>query len=53
MTGNCIDSVRARGLEPPRDFSHGHLKPARLPIPPHPRSGAPSVGRAGLEPATV
>jgi hypothetical protein len=24
--------VRSRGLEPPRDFSHKHLKLARLPF---------------------
>jgi hypothetical protein len=35
-----IALVRARGLEPPRDRSHRDLNPARLPIPPHPRSGA-------------
>ena len=26
-----------RGVEPPRAEAHRHLKPARLPIPPHPR----------------
>ncbi len=26
-----------RGIEPPRGCPHRHLKPARLPIPPHPR----------------
>lgn len=55
--------VRARGLEPPRDRSHRDLNPARLPIPPHPRAWGvvpqiefylwDSVGRAGLEPATL
>jgi hypothetical protein len=29
--------VRTRGLEPPQDCSHYHLKVARLPIPPRPR----------------
>ena len=28
--------VRMRGLEPPQDCSHYHLKVARLPIPPRP-----------------
>ena len=28
--------VRMRGFEPPRGCPHWHLKPARLPIPPHP-----------------
>ena len=28
--------LRMRGLEPPRGCPHWHLKPARLPIPPHP-----------------
>ena len=27
-----------RGVEPPRAEAHRHLKPARLPIPPHPRT---------------
>ena len=26
-----------RGVEPPRANAHRHLKPARLPIPPHPQ----------------
>ena len=30
--------LRMRGLEPPRGYPHWHLKPARLPIPPHPRA---------------
>ena len=30
--------MRAEGLEPPRTFAHRHLKPARLPISPRPRS---------------
>ena len=30
--------VRTRGLEPPQPFDHYHLKVARLPIPPRPRS---------------
>ena len=35
-------AMRMRGLEPPRPEGHRHLKPARLPIPPHPR-GRPSL----------
>src|SRR5262245_14706034 len=31
-----LTMVRSRGLEPPRDFSHKHLKLARLPVPPRP-----------------
>ena len=30
--------MRMRGVEPPRAEAHRHLKPARLPIPPHPQS---------------
>ena len=26
-----------RGFEPPRPEGHRHLKPARLPVPPHPQ----------------
>ncbi len=29
--------MRMRGVEPPRAEAHRHLKPARLPIPPHPQ----------------
>ena len=29
--------MRMRGVEPPRPEGHRHLKPARLPIPPHPQ----------------
>src|SRR6266404_425002 len=29
--------VRMRGLEPPRCHHHRLLRPARLPVPPHPR----------------
>lgn len=29
--------MRKGGLEPPRDFSHYHLKVARIPIPPLPQ----------------
>ena len=31
-------TVRARGLEPPRAEAHRDLNPARLPVPPRPRS---------------
>lgn len=34
--------VRTRGLEPPQDCSHYHLKVARLPIPPRPLGKEPS-----------
>src|SRR5262245_65643157 len=50
--------VRSRGLEPPRDFSHKHLKLARLPVPPRPhgagrrplglRSGGPGNTKSAL-----
>ena len=29
--------VRVKGFEPPRSDLHRHLKPARLPVPPHPQ----------------
>src|SRR5438034_2791877 len=32
--------VRMRGLEPPRCHHHGLLRPARLPVPPHPRDSS-------------
>jgi hypothetical protein len=35
-TGGTQTLVRKGGLEPPRPFGHGHLKPARLPISPLP-----------------
>ena len=35
--------VRTRGLEPPQDCSHYHLKVARLPIPPRPHILKPNV----------
>ncbi len=37
---SCCNALRLRmrGLEPPRGCPHWHLKPARLPIPPHPLS---------------
>lgn len=37
---NLLRLMRMRGLEPPRPEGHRHLKPARLPIPPHPRAHA-------------
>jgi hypothetical protein len=38
-----LHQLRMRGIEPPRGCPHRHLKPARLPIPPHPL-GMPSRG---------
>ena len=35
--------MRMRGVEPPRAKAHRHLKPARLPIPPHPRRGVNNI----------
>ena len=32
--------VRMRGLEPPRCHHHRLLRPARLPVPPHPRGNS-------------
>lgn len=32
---SCL--VRMSGIEPPRSLDHGLLRPARLPIPPHPQ----------------
>ncbi len=34
---NKKNRLRMRGVEPPRAEAHRHLKPARLPVPPHPR----------------
>ncbi len=36
--------MRMRGFEPPRGCPHWHLKPARLPIPPHPQDDFPQTG---------
>ena len=36
---HTVRLMRMRGLEPPRPEGHRHLKPARLPIPPHPLAG--------------
>ena len=33
-----IKEMRMRGFEPPRPKGHRHLKPARLPVPPHPQA---------------
>ena len=38
--------VRMRGLEPPRCHHHRLLRPARLPVPPHPRTGTHYTNRA-------
>ena len=35
-----LDSMRARGLEPPRAFAHRVLSPARMPVPPRPLAGS-------------
>ena len=36
-TSHYVIMVRMRGLEPPRCHHHRLLRPARLPVPPHPR----------------
>ena len=41
--------VRMRGLEPPRCHHHRLLRPARLPVPPHPRMERVVIMRTGLE----
>ena len=38
LSMKMFKKMRKGGLEPPQDFSHYHLKVARLPIPPLPRS---------------
>src|ERR1043165_3136044 len=40
--------VRMRGLEPPRCHHHRLLRPARLPVPPHPRT-EPDLTNAFME----
>ena len=47
--------MRMRGVEPPRAEAHRHLKPARLPIPPHPQGLAspPSRGQALQGPTDI
>ena len=35
--------VRMRGLEPPRCHHHRLLRPARLPVPPHPQNVGSSL----------
>ena len=42
--------LRMRGVEPPRPEGHRHLKPARLPIPPHPQGSPFCVLFAGWGP---
>ena len=37
LSHTSLSLVRMTGLEPTRHCCHWHLKPARLPIPPHPR----------------
>ena len=39
--------LRAEGLEPPSRFRHRHLKPARLPISPRPRTAILGASRSG------
>jgi hypothetical protein len=51
MSVAATESMRARGLEPPRGKPHRDLNPARLPVPPHPRLGhriEPPVAAADL-----
>ena len=40
--------VRMRGLEPPRCHHHRLLRPARLPVPPHPRMETHYTNRASM-----
>jgi hypothetical protein len=47
-TGPSVCSMRMRGLEPPRDCSHGDLNAARLPIPPHPPACSEHSDRLNL-----
>jgi hypothetical protein len=42
--------VSTRGLEPPQDFSHYHLKVARLPIPPRRHKLSKNLHLEGFEP---
>src|SRR5579862_8233526 len=35
-----------RGLEPPQSYLHTDLNRARLPIPPHPQAGVPTISHA-------
>src|SRR5687767_5222142 len=41
--------VRMRGLEPPRCHHHRLLRPARLPVPPHPHETIPHYANASKE----
>ena len=52
MTFSGRTGLRMRGLEPPRPCGHWLLKPARLPIPPHPllRISAAKAGRVCIHP---
>ena len=45
--------MRMRGVEPPRPEGHRHLKPARLPIPPHPQGFPFCVLFAGWGPTNT
>ena len=40
--------VRMRGLEPPRCHHHRLLRPARLPVPPHPHGGSHYANGLGV-----
>ena len=39
--------MRMRGFEPPRPKGHRHLKPARLPVPPHPQARGGTIAIFG------
>src|SRR6185369_7997613 len=41
--------VRMRGLEPPRCHHHRLLRPARLPVPPHPQDAGEVIMRMRVE----
>lgn len=49
--------LRMSGIEPPRSLDHGLLRPARLPIPPHPqklcRQSIYELRRAGVKQASI
>jgi hypothetical protein len=48
-----IELVRMRGLEPPRCHHHRLLRPARLPVPPHPHGQfIMRTGRKGVKKAS-
>src|SRR5829696_5406646 len=49
MDGFLDLMVRMRGLEPPRCHHHRLLRPARLPVPPHPQNAGEVIMRMHLE----